>query len=308
MNRRKFIKAGVVTLVGISLIDVAVAQTKERERLFVKRFSSPNELGRYTRLDALTQPLLMAHRAGYSPQGKWPESAIESAAKVVRTGPAMIEIDVRITADGELVCVHDKTLDRGTTGSGPVNEATARQIAQLRLRDALGTVTDFRVPTFDEFLAWGNNGALLWLDLKDGSPDVIVAKIREHRAEARVIVSAYGLERVKAYQSLAPDLVYFIPFIPALDLPDLESVLAAGVDPNHMIGFAGWYVPNIKATVAMTARNIPALLDLGRADQRLRPDQLDERLYKTAVNEGFPMLNTDWYEKVLEILGIKDWA
>jgi len=58
----------------------------------------------------------------------------------------------------------------------------------------------------------------------------------------------------------------------------------------------------------MTERNIPALLDLGRADQRLRPDQLDDRLYNTAVNEGFPMLNTDWHEKVLEILGIKDWA
>ncbi len=308
MNRREFMKAGVATLAGISLLDVLATQTKPAERLFVKRFSSPGDLARYTRLDALTQPLLMAHRAGYSPQGRWPECAIESAAKVVRTGPAMIEIDVRLTADGELVCVHDKTLDRGTTGSGPVNAATARQIAQLRLRDALGKVTDFRVPTFDEFLAWGNNGALLWLDLKDGSPEVVVAKIREHGAEARVIVSAYGLESVKAYQSLAPDLVYFIPFIPALDLPDLESVLAAGVDPDHMIGFAGWYVPNIKAAVALTERNIPALLDLSRADQRLRPNQLDERLYKNAVKEGFPMLNTDQYEKVLEILGIQDWA
>jgi len=132
LNRRKFIKTGLGTLAGISLIDVAAAQTKEGERLFVKRFSSPSELARYTRLDALTQPLLMAHRAGYSPQGRWPECAIESATKVVRTGPATIEIDVRITADGELVCVHDKILDRGTTGSGPVNEATARQIAQLR--------------------------------------------------------------------------------------------------------------------------------------------------------------------------------
>jgi len=164
------------------------------------------------------------------------------------------------------------------------------------------------VPTFDEFLAWGNNGTLLWLDIKDGSPDAVVVKIREHRAEARVVISAYGLERVKAYQSLAPDLVYFIPIIPALDLPDLESVLAAGVDPNYMIGFAGWYVPNIRETVAMTERNIPALLDLSRADQRLKPDQLDERLYKTAVKEGFPMLNTDQYEKVLQILDIKDWA
>ena len=306
MNRRKFIQTGVAAVAGISFIDV-VAQSEDKEKLFVRHFSSPEELARYTRLDALTQPLLMAHKAGYSPQGGLPECAIESAEKVVRTGPAMIEIDIRITSDDELVCIHDKTLDRCTTGSGLVKEATTKEINQLYLRDALGDITDFRIPTIDQFLEWGNNGALLWLDIKDVSPDAVIMKIREHHAEARVIVSAYGLESVKTYQTLAPDLVYFIPLIENLDLPDLESVLATGIDPDHMIGFAGWYVPNIKATLAMTERNIPALLDLNRADQRLLPEQLDDRLYKNAVKEGFPLINTDQYAKVLEILNIKNW-
>lgn len=305
MNRRDFLQVGLA-FTAISCTPVR-SRSKEVDRLFVKRFSSADALARYTRLDALTQPLLMAHRAGYSPQGGLPECAIESAQKVVRTGPAMIEIDVRLSADGELVCVHDETLDRGTTGSGLVKEATSREIARLRLRDALGSVTEFRIPTLDEFLSWGANGALLWLDLKDVPPEIVIRKIRAHHAEARVIVSSYGLEATQAYQSLAPDLVCFIPLIEDLGLPDLESVLAAGVDPARMIGFAGWYVPNIEATMAMNELNIPALLDLSR-DRRLRPDQLDPLFYQNAVREGFPLLNTDHYEQVLEMLGIQDWA
>ena len=307
MNRRTFIKTGVTAMAGMSLIDVT-AKTTAEDRLFVKHFSSPYELARYTRLDALTQPLLMVHMAGYLPQGGLPECAIESAERVLRTGPGMIEIDVRTSADGELVCVHDRALDRSTTGSGLVKEVTAKYIAQLYLRDALAVVTPYSVPTLDEFLDWGKKGALLWLDIKAAEPDIIVAKIHEYSAEARVIVSAYGLSNVKAYQSLAPDLVYFIPLIADKGLPDLEAVLATGIDPGHIIGFAGWYIPNIKATVAMTERNIPALLDLSRADRHLRPDQLDWRLYTNAVKEGFPMLNTNQYKKVLEILKITDWA
>jgi hypothetical protein len=307
MLRRSFFQAGVAALAGLSLAD-ALAGTAGEKDIFTKRFTSADALARYTRLDALTQPLLMAHRAGYSPQGGFPECAIQSARKVVQTGPAMIEIDIRTTADGELICMHDKTLDRTTTGSGLVKEAEAKHVAQLFVRDALGAVTDYRVPTLDSFLDWSANGALLWLDVKDAIPEVTVRKIREHRAEARVILGAYGRDQLKEYLELAPDLLYFIPLIPNLGLPDLASVLATGMNPDHMIGFAGWYVPNIEATVAMNERNIPALLDLSGADQKLLPAQLDHRLYRNAVKEGFPMINTDQYAKVLEILKIKDWA
>jgi glycerophosphoryl diester phosphodiesterase len=308
MNRRNFIKTSSVALAGISLTNSLAGDIVDDEKLFIKHFNSPDELARFTRLDSLTQPLLMAHRAGYSPQGGWPECAIESAEKVIRTGPAMIEIDVRTCADGELVCIHDWKLDRGTTGTGPVSEANSNLIAQLYLKDALGNVTDYHVPSLDDFLEWGNNGALLWLDLKDVSPELAVAKIRSHHGEARVIVSAYGLEMVKAYQKLAAELVYFIPLNERMGLPDLDSVLKAGVNPNNMIGFAGWYVPNIKAVVDMTELNIPALLDLSSADKILKPSQLDKRLYQNAFKEGFPMMNTDQYEKVLMLLGIDDWS
>ncbi|WP_052947830.1 glycerophosphodiester phosphodiesterase family protein [Aneurinibacillus tyrosinisolvens] len=287
-----------------------VPLSSNQKKLHTIHFNSTEELARYTRLSSLqaTQPLVMAHRAGYSPQGIWPESALESAQHVLETGPAFVEIDLRTTSDGEIIMSHDDTLDRGTTGSGKVAETSYLEISKLYQRDFVGNRTEFKVRTFDEFLEWSRIGALLWLDVKDADPAKVVAKIRKHRAEARVIVSAYGVEKVRAFQKLAPDLVYFIPRIPALGLPTTKSILKNVSDPNRVIGMAGWYVPNIDEAMEMRHHDIPGLLELSPLDHGLTPDTLDPQLYKTAVAEGFPMFNTDHYAKVLNILGITDWA
>ena len=51
---------------------------------------------------------------------------------------AACEVDLRLSADGHALCLHDRRLDRETTGHGPVGDATRAQIAQLRQRDADG--------------------------------------------------------------------------------------------------------------------------------------------------------------------------
>ena len=51
---------------------------------------------------------------------------------------AALEVDIGLSADHEFVCLHDATLDRETTGSGPVSEARRADIEKLRLRDGSG--------------------------------------------------------------------------------------------------------------------------------------------------------------------------
>lgn len=51
---------------------------------------------------------------------------------------AACEVDLMLTADGHALCLHDRTLDRETTGHGPVVSATRTQIEQLRQRGADG--------------------------------------------------------------------------------------------------------------------------------------------------------------------------
>ncbi|MBO4219578.1 MAG: glycerophosphodiester phosphodiesterase [Clostridia bacterium] len=63
----------------------------------------------------------------------YPENTLDSFRAALKTGVDMIETDVRISADGEPVLIHDATLDRTTDGSGEVRAFT---LAELRKLDA----------------------------------------------------------------------------------------------------------------------------------------------------------------------------
>ena len=70
---------------------------------------------------------VIAHR-GLS--GLAPENTLAAFQLAIELRPDMIELDVTWTRDGELVVIHDDTLDRTTDGTGPVS---ARSLAELRL-------------------------------------------------------------------------------------------------------------------------------------------------------------------------------
>jgi len=221
---------------------------------------------------------------------------------------ASVEVDLVIHADRGYAILHDLTLDRETTGTGRIDEVDYAYIETLNLRDPQGTVTDLKVEKFEDFLDWGNNGALLWLDTKDVDQDWLIGLIREQRAESRVIVSAYGRDVLETYQRLAPDLVYFVPYIEGLGLGTLEDILATGIDPSRLIGMAGFDLPDMRGTLALAEIDAPALLDLQRTDQRYSPDNVNHSLYRTAVAEGLPMICTDQYDQAMTALDITNWA
>lgn len=287
-----------------SYTQVTPTPLRPQANYIVKRFSSPQELAAYTRLSAVKQPIIMAHRGGLQPYNGIPESTIAGADIAARTAPCFVEIDVRTTADGELMCVHDAELTRSTSGKGEVKALSASYLRSLTLKDARGELTSYRIPSLDEFLDWGSNGALLWLDLKDAQPQKVVAAIKKHRAEARVIVSAYGAERIKAYASLAPELVYFIP----LDTEnDLQAALAAGMNAGHIIGFSGFDYPRPEIVKFHATRDIPTLTDI-QLDGRLQPYQLARQTYQSVLDRGVPFLNTEHYPYVASLLGLDRWA
>lgn len=72
--------------------------------------------------------LVMAHQGGASLA---PSSTMPAFLNAVKLGVDMIEFDVHITKDGELVAIHDATVDRTTNGTGKVNEMTLKEIQQL---------------------------------------------------------------------------------------------------------------------------------------------------------------------------------
>jgi glycerophosphoryl diester phosphodiesterase len=83
---------------------------------------------------------------------------------------ASVEVDLRRHADHSFVCLHDASLDRETSGSGPVAEASLEQLRRLTLRGAAGTTGEGLILLEDlAELARGMAApdALIQLDLKE---------------------------------------------------------------------------------------------------------------------------------------------
>jgi glycerophosphoryl diester phosphodiesterase len=74
------------------------------------------------------RPLVIAHRGG---GGLWPENTLYAFERAANLGVDVIEIDVRLTSDGELVVMHDATVERTTDGQGSVAELTLIELQRL---------------------------------------------------------------------------------------------------------------------------------------------------------------------------------
>lgn len=75
-------------------------------------------------------PLISAHRGG---SAYAPENTMPAFANAVRLGVDELEMDTQLSADGELVVIHDDSLDRTTDCSGAIG---SRTLAQIRACDA----------------------------------------------------------------------------------------------------------------------------------------------------------------------------
>jgi len=141
-------------------------------------------------------PLLVAHRGGarLAPENTLP--AFERALSW--WGADMLELDVRLTADGQVVVIHDATVDRTTDGSGPVSSFRYDELARLdaghRFRDTEGRAS-FRgkgvtVPLLEKVLTTFPSARL---NVEAKEPEVaapLASLLRRHGATERVLLAA----------------------------------------------------------------------------------------------------------------------
>ena len=74
------------------------------------------------------RPRVIAHRGA---SADVPEHTLAAYTKAIDDGADGLECDVRLTRDGVLVCVHDRTVDRTSTGRGPVSTLELSDLAEL---------------------------------------------------------------------------------------------------------------------------------------------------------------------------------
>ncbi len=141
-------------------------------------------------------PLLFAHRGGARLAPENTMAAFRSA--VEDWGADVLELDVHSTRDGELVVIHDPTVDRTTDGSGAIREMEWAQVAELDAGyhfDDLRGQTSFRdrgvrIPRLEELLE-ALPGVRLNIDAKGPeSARPLMEMVLRHGAEHRVLLAS----------------------------------------------------------------------------------------------------------------------
>ena len=158
-------------------------------------------------------PRLCAHR-GFSTVA--PENTMPAFLAALDIGAQEIEFDLRPTADGEVVSLHDRTLDRVSDGTGLVSDYTLSQLKQMDFGFRHGEkFRGLRILSFEEILATLGKKIIMNVevktpDLENPLPDAYVRKIaglvRQYGCEQYLYLTCGNDHATRQLIELAPDI------------------------------------------------------------------------------------------------------
>jgi glycerophosphoryl diester phosphodiesterase len=159
--------------------------------------------------------LVIAHRGDSAHR---PENTLASFAGALEVGAVLVELDVQLTADQQVVVIHDATLERTTTGRGDVREMTLAEVRAVSAGypERFGTAyAGERVPTLSEALALLRGRARVLVEIKTESvTDDVEGGIEARVAEgarragmaADVALISFDQRAVVRLKALAPEM------------------------------------------------------------------------------------------------------
>jgi glycerophosphoryl diester phosphodiesterase len=197
----------------------------------------------------LASPLVVAHRGASADR---PENTVPAFERALDAGADAVEFDVRVSADGHPVVMHDPSVDRTTDGTGLVRDLSLVAIKRLRIRSSSGE--DVEVPTLAETLAELSGRAAIDVEIKNlpGEPDH--EPERERAVEATlhaldeaafvgaVLISSFNPRSIARSREVDPAVPTGLLALEAMPLDDAVALAAAG---GHE-----WVLPAASAVLA----------------------------------------------------------
>jgi glycerophosphoryl diester phosphodiesterase len=246
-------------------------------------------------------PRVAAHRGGAL---LWPENSLLAFRSAVGLGVDYVELDVHLSRDGEVVVIHDPTLDRTTTGTGPVAAKTLAELRTLWLKDRTGAVTEERVPTLDEVMAIARaSQRRVLLEIKvdverrryPGIEEKVVALLDRHGMSGAAVVMAFERETWRRVRWLRPDITAAALFSPNT-LRAMGSTLLMAMDAarDAGVGVIGLHQALVDADTVAAARHAGLLLGVWTVND---PDGL-----RRVIDLGVPIVITDRPDLARELL------
>ncbi|WP_294527344.1 glycerophosphodiester phosphodiesterase [uncultured Allofournierella sp.] len=156
----------------------------------------------------MKQSKVFAHR-GASQYA--PENTLEAFRLAMEQGAEGIELDVHLSADGELVVIHDETLERTTNGTGLVKDHTLAQLQALRADNHMEGFEAAHIPTLRQVLELVRPGnmqvnielktGILWYE---GIEEKTLELVKELGMQDRVVYSSFNHYSIEEVRRLDP--------------------------------------------------------------------------------------------------------
>jgi glycerophosphoryl diester phosphodiesterase len=206
-----------------------------------------------TRPPAPARPRVIAHRGA---SGHAPENTLAAFLLAAEVGADGIELDVHLTADGEVVVMHNDTVDATTDGRGPIRAMTLHELKALdagRWYDA--RYAGERVPTLAEVFQALGRRLLINVEIKAergltsprkerGQLEAgVVRLIEDHAMAQQVLISSFSASTLRRVHRLKPSipLGFLYAQLPRLSSRPLLRLIRAWVVPYHALHPAlGW--------------------------------------------------------------------
>lgn len=160
-----------------------------------------------------SDPLTIAHRGA---SGYAPENTMPAFDKAVDMKSDLFEIDVQLSEDGEVVVIHDTTVDRTTDGSGKVKDHTLEELRSLDAGSWFGEeFAGEPIPTLDEVLDEfrGKSGILIEIkspSLYPGIEQKVADALKERNMDKpnnnKIIVQSFNHESVQTFHDILPSV------------------------------------------------------------------------------------------------------
>jgi len=196
---------------------------------------------------AKNRVLVVAHRGS---SGSAPENTITAFELALESGAEILECDVRLTRDGEVVVLHDRTLNRTTNDTGPIKERTLEELKRLDAGSWFSSrFKGERIPTLSEVLQLLDGGAFLNIELKADYherqvnlqlQERVLETVKDAHAQQHVFLGSFNHRLMREIKVRHPELTTAIIYKALRDFASRPSHLVSRARADAFVCGRWW--------------------------------------------------------------------
>jgi glycerophosphoryl diester phosphodiesterase len=236
---------------------------------------------RYISANALKGRWVIAHRGN---SGRYPENTIVAFQSAVDVGADFIELDVHLSADGEIVVMHDGELGRTCTGEGNIADLEWSYLAQQDAGAWMGDeFTGEHIPLLSQ--VFSDIPLPVMVEIKPEGEEIVrrtCEVVRNANAQDRVVIASFSDANIQWAEQFMPECERL-----ALRAGSMDRMDSAHIGAPHL--------PDANVTLASTLHAHGRALWVWTVDE---PQDIDD-----VIALGADGIISNWPERVLEALG-----